>query len=109
MVYRILDFGLDGVSRTSHTQHFASRCPLGVRIAALDHEILDDPMEKGAVLISLFHQLQEIVTVKRGLVIQANNDVAQHCLNSYFHFNSFLFICKIKQKKGIAEKIDTLM
>ena len=52
-------------------------------------------MEQCAVVISLLHQFHEIVTVDGRLVIQANHDVAQHCLNLYFHIICFICFLRI--------------
>lgn len=49
-----------------------------LRIAALNHEILDDTVEERAVVIALACQLDEVVPVLGCLVVEAHDDVA-HC------------------------------
>ena len=68
--------GRDGVIRSARAQHLALRSALAVRVAALDHEILDDTVEECAIEISLLCQLQKVVTMLRSLVVEAHLDVA---------------------------------
>ena len=68
--------GRDGVIRSARAQHLALWSALAVRVAALDHEILDDTVEECAIEISLFCQLDEVVTMLRCLVVEAHLDVA---------------------------------
>ena len=72
----INELGRDGIVRTTCAQHLAFRSALAVRIAALNHKILDDTMEESAIEISLLCQLQEVVTMLRCLVVEAHLDVA---------------------------------
>ena len=46
-------------------------------------EVLNHPMEQRAIIIAPLHQFHEVVTVNGSLVIQANHNVAQHCLYLY--------------------------
>ena len=68
--------GRDGIVRTTCAQHLAFRSAFAVWIAALNHKILDDTMEESAVKISLLRQLDEVVTMLRCLVVEANLDIA---------------------------------
>ena len=68
--------GWDGVIRSARAQHLALWSALAVRVAALDHEILDDTVEECSIEISLLRQLQEVVTMLRSLVVEAHLDVA---------------------------------
>ena len=45
--------GRDGVIRSARAQHLALWSTLAVRVAALDHKILDDTVEECAIEISL--------------------------------------------------------
>ena len=72
----INELGRDGIVRTTCAQHLAFRSAFAVWIAALNHKILDDTMEESAIEISLLCQLQEVVTMLRGLVVEAHLDVA---------------------------------
>ena len=72
----INELGRDGIVRTTCAQHLAFRSAFAVWIAALNHKILDDTMEESAIEISLLCQLQEVVTMLRGLVVEAYLDVA---------------------------------
>ena len=72
----INELGRDGVIRSARAQHFAFRSALALWVTALDHEILDDTVEECAIEISLLCQLDEVVTMLRCLVVEANLDVA---------------------------------
>ena len=56
---------------------------LAVGVAALHHEVLDDAMEQRSVVETLFNELQHIVTMFRGVVVEAHDDVALRCLDLY--------------------------
>ena len=56
-------------------------------------------MEQCTIIIALLHQLHEIVTMDGSLVIEANYDVAQHCLYLYFHV-LYNFGCKGTEKSS---------
>ena len=49
---------------------------LGVWVATLYHEVFDDTMEYGAIIIALLGELYEVVAMEWCLVVEANNDVA---------------------------------
>ena len=72
----INELGRDGIVRTTCAQHLAFRSAFAVRVAALNHKILDDTMEESAIEISLLCQLQEVVTMLGCLVVEAHLDVA---------------------------------
>jgi hypothetical protein len=46
------------------------------RIACLDHEAFDDPVKADAVIIALADKLDEVVAVKRGVIVQRDSDIA---------------------------------
>ena len=75
----------DGVVRTARPEHAVGRRTLGVGITALYHEILDDTVEKRAVVIALLYEFDEIVAVKGCLVVEADSDVAHGGMNLYLH------------------------
>ena len=67
---------------------FARGRALALRVAALDHKVLDNPVEKGSVIEALAGQFKEIVTVCRSLVIQTHGNVAKRRGYLYFcHIN----------------------
>ena len=89
----VLDLGFQRIAWTADTQRLAGRRAFGIRITPLDHEILNHAVEQRTIIVAISHQFHEVVTVDGSLVIQANHDIAQHCLYLYFHI-VLIFECK---------------
>src|SRR5690348_6268308 len=61
----VVELGFDLVAGSAGAPKTLLGIVLGVRIAALDHEILDDAMETSAVIKALFGEFFEILHVAR--------------------------------------------
>lgn len=90
VVYATAEFGFKGIAGTTDTESLTCRSILGIGVAALNHESLDDPMEERPVVIALANEFQEVVTVYGRLVIEAYHYVAHrgmdfHTLCLYSH------------------------
>jgi len=59
------ELGGDAFCRTTITEGLSGRRLLRIGVASLDHEILDDPVKKRAVVIARLHQPKEIISVER--------------------------------------------
>ena len=70
----VVELGLDLVAGTAGAPGSLLGRVLGQRIAALDHEILDDPVKAGAVVESLLRERLEILDRLRGDVRPKLND-----------------------------------
>lgn len=46
-----------------------------VRIAGLDHELFDNPVEQRTVIYSLFYQFDKVITMFRCFIIQGHCDI----------------------------------
>ena len=66
LVGALVELGLDLVARVAGAPAVLLGIVLGQRIAALDHETLDDPMERGAIVEALLGQGFEILDGLRG-------------------------------------------
>ena len=73
---RQAELWLDGIVEVARTQQLAGLGVLAVQIAALNHEVLDDTMEKQGIVDVHADELQEIVAVQGCLVIEGQTDVA---------------------------------
>ena len=49
-------------------------------VASLGYELLDDPMEQDPFVEIRLAKLDEIIAMKRGVVIQTYGDIAHRCL-----------------------------
>ncbi len=67
-------YRITGTPAAALAQGFAGMSVLTVRIAALDHEIADHPMEKQAVIIPGLGKPKEIVPVLRRRIRQPDDD-----------------------------------
>ena len=63
------EFGGDGIAHIAASQHGGIAGGLAFRVACLNHEMLDDAVEQGAVIRAFFHQLDKVVPVLRGFVV----------------------------------------
>src|SRR3712207_2543222 len=72
----ISKLGRKRVVGAARSEPFALGSALAVGVATLNHEVLDDPMEKRSIEIALPGQLNEVVTVGGRLVVKADEDVA---------------------------------
>jgi len=67
---------LDSVTRST---------PASARgVPALDHEAIDDPVEDGAVVESLFHQLSEVARGNGHIIKKLQGDVTHTRVQQYF-------------------------
>ena len=64
------------VARTACTKRLAGRCTLALGITSLYHEIADNAVEERTIIVALGGQMQEVVAMKRCLVVEANHYVA---------------------------------
>src|SRR5580698_3824988 len=74
----VIEFRLDLVAGVARAPGMLFGGVLGQRIAALDHKILDDPVERGAVVKSLVGQRLEILDSFRGDICPQFNDHFAH-------------------------------
>ena len=66
---RIYKFSLYGVAGVAAAQALAGLgCP-GIRVTCLYHESVYHTVEKRAVIISVLHQLEEIIAVGGGIAV----------------------------------------
>ena len=70
------ELALDGVVGTPLAQRHARLCTAAVRVAALNHETLDDTMEEQRVVELLVRQTQEVITMLGGIVVERQQDVS---------------------------------
>ena len=84
MYQRLVELGRDGVVGASGTEMCSGRSSTRIGIATLNHKVLDDTVEESAVVIALTGQLEEIITMKGGLVIETNGDVTEGGLDQDF-------------------------
>ena len=70
-----LELGFEGVSCIPRTETLSRRSALAIGIAALDHEILDYPVKKCAVIETFPGKLEEIVAMDGSFVIETNGNV----------------------------------
>ena len=90
LVYqRLVELGRDGVVGASGTEMCCGRSSTRIGIATLNHKVLDDTVEESAVVIALTGQLEEIITMKGGLVIKTNGDVTEGGLDQDFGHGLF--------------------
>lgn len=102
------EFGGDGVSDVARAPEFAFGVGvLGVGVAALNHESLDDAVEEGVVEKLLVDEFEEVVAMERRVVEEDGGHVAEGCL--YFDVGHGLseMRCKGKENKGKNEKCFT--
>ena len=83
-ILRIDKLGRHSIARTAGTELYAGCCALAVRVATLYHKVLDYTMEECAVVIAFLSKFDEIITMKRGLVIEADCNIAERSLDLYF-------------------------
>ena len=92
VVERGHELGGYALGGAAHAEALAGLGGLGVGVARLDHEALDDAVEEHTVVVTLLHQLDEVVAVKRGFVVEGDGDVAHGGLDQYLcHFIFFGF------------------
>jgi len=54
----------------------------GERIAGLDHEVADNAVKAYAVVVVFADKFFEVVAMQRGVVVKADRDVAERCLDN---------------------------
>lgn len=77
------ELGCQAVGHVAVAQHLAGFCRAAVGVASLYHELVDDAMEEGAVVVAALGQLEEVVAVDGGLVEEGYADVTHGCLDAY--------------------------
>ena len=82
----------DGIVGATSAQHLASGCLTAVGVATLYHEVGYHTVKQCAIIVAFFGQLDKIVAMKGCFVIQANSDVAQCSVYSYFCCHYFLLV-----------------
>lgn len=70
------------VARRREELAVGSRADTAVGVAALNHKVLDDAMEEGAVEDAFASELEEVVAVDGGLVAELNADDASRSLQT---------------------------
>ena len=77
MQMRGVNFGFNGVTRAAGSKSRSRGSAAAVGIAALHHEVLDDPVKEQIVIEPLFDELDEVVPVRRGVVKQLDGHGAK--------------------------------
>ena len=70
-----------GVTQVAIAQFLSRLCRAAVGVTSLNHEVIDDAVEEQRVVEVLVHQLQEVVAVDGGLVVEGYADVALSSLD----------------------------
>ena len=70
------ELGRHGVTHIAASQHCRVGSCLAVRVACLNHKLADDAVEEGRVIHAFLGELDEVVAVLRGFVIQFHHDVS---------------------------------
>ena len=70
---RILDLGGQGVAWVTFSQKSARGSITGVRVATLYHEVCDDAMEEEIIEVAITSELEEVVAMEWGVVVEAQN------------------------------------
>ena len=78
------DFSLQRIVGAAHAKALTSWCIHRIGVAALTHEVADDAVEECTIVETFLRKFQEVVTMERSLIVEANGDVAKRCSDFYF-------------------------
>ena len=82
-IFGIDYFSLDGVARVSGTEHIARSCIFRLGVARLNHEILDYTVKQHAIVVSVAHELEDVVAMLGCVVVEGNLYVAERCVDEH--------------------------
>ena len=71
------------MSWVTAAEHLAGFSGLGVAVTALNHKFVYHTMKQCSVVITLLHQLYEVVAVEWGVIVEQQGDVS----HAGFKFN----------------------
>ena len=109
MIVFIDELGRNRVVRSSLSVELCLGTVAGVWVARLNHESVDDPVEKQAVVVVFAHELAEIVPVSRCLAVEFHadcslrrDDVEFRFAVLYHSYTVFLFVRNLFSSFAIA-------
>ena len=70
------EFGRDGVSDISGSEHCALGRATALRVAALYHKVLDYTMEECPVVKAFAREFEYVVAMQRRFIVQFHDDIA---------------------------------